>query len=540
MSEPLRAAAPGNGGAPASRPGWFRWSVAAGIVLISSASLHVFYSRGLTDLYGDALAHMEGARRLVDSLTPGYEEIGTAWLPLYHLVVAPLAIDDHLWRTGLAGSLVSTVAFAVAAWFVFRLGLEMNLNIEAGLAALAGFLLCANMLYTAATPLTEPLAMMWAILVAYCLFRFSQRGTALALVGAGFAAFFGVLTRYDGWFLLPFAALFVLLVPSGAWVVRLRRTILFSAIAGAAPVLWLAHNVHRFGNPIEFYNGPYSAQAIYAHQVATTGFRYPTDGSWLLSLRYYVEDCKLVMGVWLLELALLGLIAWVVTRGERRRRAAALLLLVPLPFYVQSMAHAAVPIYVPTLFPHAYYNLRYGLEMLPAAALFPSFLIGARLSAGARRGLLAVILAVVLGQNASAVQRGLDELPTVKESLLNTPCHTGTEQALIRFFGANYDGRLIVLALGKYPCVLPALGIPYHQTLSEVNRVYWRQLRLGPAGWPAGSPLDSIGWIIRGAADPVDELMRAYPDAFASFRKVEEYHFPDEEAVTVYRRESKP
>jgi len=91
--------------------------------------------------------------------------------------------------------------------------------------------------------------------------------------------------------------------------------VLFSVIAGSGPALWVLHNTLRFGNPIEFYNGPYSAQAIYAHQLATTGFRYPTEGSWLLSARYYVEDLKLVIGAWPLELAVLGLVAiWPFTR----------------------------------------------------------------------------------------------------------------------------------------------------------------------------------------------------------------------------------
>src|SRR2546426_6240897 len=46
-----------------------------------------------------------------------------------------------------------------------------------------------------------------------------------------------------------------------------------------------------------------------------------------LSARYYVEDLKLVIGAWPLELAVLGLVAWAAHRRERARRAAALLLL---------------------------------------------------------------------------------------------------------------------------------------------------------------------------------------------------------------------
>ncbi|MCL5670335.1 MAG: hypothetical protein M1423_03425, partial [Acidobacteria bacterium] len=359
------------------------------IIAVALGSLGFFYAQGLTDLYGDALAHMEGARRLFDSLTPGLGEIGSVWLPLFHLLAAPLAISNHLWRTGLAGSLVSIAAFCGAAWFLFRLGLEMNGNIAAGFVALAGVLLCPNMLYLASTPMTEPLAILWSIVTVYGLFRFHMSGQTRWVVGAALAAFLGTLSRYDEWYVLPFAALFVLLARKDSWPERFYRALLFSLIAGTGPLLWILHNAYRFGNPLEFYNGPDSAQAIYAHQVATTAFRYPTDGSFLISMRYYLEDLKLVVGPWSLELAALGLVAWAVDRHLRARRAAALLLLVPLPFYVQAMAHAGVALYVPTLIPHSYYNLRYGLEMLPAIVLVPSFLFSAALSQKIRMGLLA-------------------------------------------------------------------------------------------------------------------------------------------------------
>ena len=99
----------------------------------------------------------------------------------------------------------------------------------------------------------------------------------------------------------------------------MRRAGLFLLIAGAGPLLWVVHNAYRFGNPLEFYNGPFSARAIYAHQIAITGFRYPTDGSLLLSARYYLEDLKLIIGAWPLELAVLGMMVWALDASARRR-----------------------------------------------------------------------------------------------------------------------------------------------------------------------------------------------------------------------------
>lgn len=521
-----------------ARLSWRAALAAAGFILfVAAVSLHFFYSRGLTNLYGDAVAHMEGARRLTDSLTPGYDEIGGGWLPLYHLLVAPLAVNDTLWRTGLGGSLMSMAAFAVAAWFLFRLGFEMNGNLAAGWLALIGFLACANMLYVASTPLTESLNILWAVLVVWGLFRFQRSGSLITLACAALAAFLGALTRYDGWYLLPFAALFVLLCRRRPWPDRLLDAAFFSVVAGVGPFLWLLHNLHRYGNPIDFYNGPYSAQAIYAHQLATTAFRYPTAGSYALSVRYYLETMKLVIGAGSLELAALGAVAWAVDAGARARRSGALLLLVPLMFYTQSMAHASIPIYVPTLFPHTYYNLRYGLEMLPAAALLPSFVVGWRLSKGMRLAAAGVILVVLGAQFVMSISAGSSEIGMVKETLLNTPCDSKVAHALETRLRSDDDGGIIVMAGGKYPCVLPALGIPYRRTLSENNRRYWRLLAESPAAWPVDSPLGSIAWIVRGDGDQVDQMMRAHPKSFVGFSLLETYRFPGEDIVRVYRRE---
>lgn len=507
-----------------------RTAIAAGVAILalSAGGLAFFYSRGLTNLYGDGIAHLEGARRLWDSRTPGYSEIGSVWLPLDHILASPLALSDTLWRTGLAGSLVSMMAFAVAAWFLFRLGAEMGRSAAAGLVALVAFIACPNMLYLASTPLTEALAVLWAVLLVYCLFRFGETGSRRALLAASIAAFLGTLTRYDGWFVLPFAALFVLFARPGSWRDRLRRAALFSVIAGAGPALWILHNTLRFSNPLEFYNGPYSAKAIYAHQLSTTGFPYPTAGSLLLSARYYVEDLKLVIGPWPLELAVLGLIAWAAGSRQRARRSAGLLLVVPLPFYLQSMAHAAVPLYVPTLFPHTYYNLRYGLEMLPGVALLASFLVAPGLGKRWAAGLAIALIAVIVGQAVSTAAPGASELAVAKEGELNSPCRSLTEQAMIRFLRAHYDGETVVMTEGKYPCVPPQVGIPFRRTLSEANRKYWLALPNGADRW--------AGWVFRSSGDSVDGLMRDYPEAFRDFDLVQDYKFAGEDEVRIYRR----
>ena len=505
-------------------------TTAGGIVIlvIAIASLLFFYSRGLINLYGDSMSHMEGARRIFDSLTPGYQEIGTVWLPLTHLLVAPLATNDFLWQTGLAGGIVSTAAFAISAWFLFVLAFQMNRSLAAAVVALTGFLVCPNMLYLASTPLTEPLAILWMVLTVYSLFRYRETGSLRTLVGAGVAAFCATLTRYDGWALLPFEALFVLLARPQAWRGRIRHAVLFSFIAGAGPILWLLHNDYRFGNALEFYNGPGSTQDQYAHQLATTAFRYPTDGSVQIAARYFLEDMKLVIGVWPLALALLGLIVWAVQGRERSRRAAALLFLVPLAFNIQGIAHSAVPLYVPTLFPNTYYNLRLGMELLPAAAILPSFLLPLKLPQRLLWALMTILMALIIGQAIQTVWSGAAELVVAKEGVVNTPCHSQRQQAVIRALRETYDGRNILMTSGKWPCVMIEVGIAFRKTLSPRNWTYQNQLRSQPGRL--------VEWIVRGDGDDVDALMRAYPESFRDFALISAERIKGEGNMSVYRR----
>ena len=46
------------------------------------------------------------------------------------------------------------------------------------------------------------------------------------------------------------------------------------------------------------------------------------------------------------------------------------MLWLPLPFYMLSIAYGGVPIFMPVWWPFSYYNVRYGVELLPGFAVF--------------------------------------------------------------------------------------------------------------------------------------------------------------------------
>ncbi|MDQ3420140.1 MAG: hypothetical protein M3541_15435, partial [Acidobacteriota bacterium] len=55
------------------------------------------------------------ARRILDSLTPGWQQIGAVWLPLPHVLnMLPVQVDAW-YRTGMSGVAISVVSMGLAA-----------------------------------------------------------------------------------------------------------------------------------------------------------------------------------------------------------------------------------------------------------------------------------------------------------------------------------------------------------------------------------------------------------------------------------------
>ena len=82
----------------------------AGIsALVSLFSFFYYFRHSDLLLYGDAVAHINIARRVFDSLTPGLLQVGTVWLPLPHLLMIPFIFFHSLWQNGAGGSIPSMI-----------------------------------------------------------------------------------------------------------------------------------------------------------------------------------------------------------------------------------------------------------------------------------------------------------------------------------------------------------------------------------------------------------------------------------------------
>src|SRR5271169_7181879 len=147
----------------------------AGIaVLVSLFSFLYYLQRSDLLLYGEAVAHINIARRVFDSQTPGLLQLGTVWLPLPHLLMIPFLLSSTAWQSGIGGSIPSMVAYVLGTAGVFRLvrsalSLDSQPDSSARIAAWLSAIVYAanpNLIYLQTTAMTESLYLalfVWAV-----------------------------------------------------------------------------------------------------------------------------------------------------------------------------------------------------------------------------------------------------------------------------------------------------------------------------------------------------------------------------------------
>ena len=439
-------------------------SLVAALALLACATLALVAARGWTLYYGDAEAHLNIARRLWDSRLPGYEQIGTVWLPLPHLLMAPFTRIDSLWHSGLAGALPSAACFVLAAVFLF-LSVERLLGSRAAASAAAlAFALNPNLLYLAAAPMTEPMSLCFLCGLLYFCARFRDSHSTFDALAAGLMACCGTLTRYEAWFLLPFTALYFLLY-GGAQ--RWRAAFAFSVVAALGPLYWLGHNWVIYSDPLEFYRGRWSARAIYQRSLDAGMERYPGDHDWAKAWQYYRAAAELAVAR---PLAWIGVAGTLAALLKRAWWAAALLALAP-AFYVLSLYSSGTPIYVPTLWPKSYYNTRYGLNLLPLACFGLAAWVS--LLPGRLRGLAAVLLTLAAVSPWLGYPRK-ENWVCWRESELNSVARRAWTAAAAAYLRPRYQpGSGILLSFGDPTAILRASGIPIRESLHEGDLTLW-------------------------------------------------------------------
>jgi hypothetical protein len=512
---------------PATRPETMPLALAA--IIFGFIALLVCLQHGWLLLYGDAVSHLGIARRLTDTRNPGLAQLGGVWLPLPHLLMAPFAAKMEWWQTGMAGAWPSLLCYVFGVAGFYRLARRVLLPRWA-LVATAFYGLNPNLLYLATTAMTEPLflaLLIWIVLLTMeccaAIVPVSERqqearakAVAARLLGLGVLIFAAVMTRYDGWILG--AAVWCLL----AWKILRERDlrgrvgaafVVFTLITVAGPVSWLWYNQHFAGDWLDFMRGPYSAAGIDKRTSPPGSHHYRGWHNMGWSLLFYTRTAQVDAAAWelgfgVMAAALVGLYVSV----KRRLALASTLLWLPLPFYVYSVAYGSVPIFIPQLYPHSYYNSRYGMELLPALAVF-GFLavqeLQARLAGTPPLFGAHPLIARLLPQGMLALVAGsalwmMHSVPLVlQEGMHNSMSRVGFETALARQLDELQPGLPILMYNSDHVGALEMAGIPLKQTVNEGDWDSWSAALKAPA--------EHAAYVVAMDGDAVAKAVAAHP-----------------------------
>ena len=512
--------------------------------------------------YGDAVAHLHIARRVFDSRLPRLTQLGSVWLPLPHILLLPFVQFYSWWANGFAGVFPSALAYLAGCVGVYRLARHWLLPPAAALA-LAVFATNPNLLYLQTTAMTEPLFLCEMIWIAVWLVEwraclgfvsghdFSRAEDAAessrALAPAGAASYkatrllwlialglvAATFTRYDGWVmaLLAWSAIGVVLFRRGA--MRSPSFWMASVLVVAAPVIWFVYNSYAFGDWLFFARGPYSAKAI---EIKTSTPGFPPHPGWhnpWVSLLFFVKAAELdsaavAWGNVLLVLALLGT-AWGWLIARRQALLWAMLLWLPVPFYAYSVAYGSVPIFLPTWWPHSWYNLRYGMELLPALALGLGFL--AQFVIAAVRDFkpqwakyAAAVLFAVVVLNAAQMLR---ECPLVyvegtKNIHARQPMYSQIPPVL-RALLARQPDAVVLMDTSLYPEIVSLTGIPLRQTINESDLdIYATAL---------SSPATHAAIVLAFEGGEIEQAIHLHPEGLTV---VQRFSAPGQPSATLY------
>lgn len=487
-------------------------AVVLALTLLIGAFAFYTFQHGYILYWGDAQAHLNNSRSILDSRAPGLDQIGTVWLPALHILALPFVQNDWLWSTGFASTIPVAGCFVFAGTCFFLAARHTYQRASSAFVVLCCCALNPNLLYLSSIPMTESvfLAGLSVAFLAVLRYRITRQRRYLMLGLC--ATWFMSLTRYDGWFLIPFIGF---LFARYAKQNRFRIFVFFCAAASLVPLLWMANGWWQTGNAFDFINGPYSAAAIQGNKP------YPGLHNWPQAVQYYFAAGQLCTG-W--PLVCLGALGGIIALLRRRTRPVFFLLLTP-AFYVWSMHSSANPIHVPTLWPFSYYNTRYGIAMLA----FSAFAAGALADVlPLPRKLLLLVLPLVSVMPWLA-HPSPDNWICWKESQHNSASRRAYTNAAVRFLHDNYqlgDGMLI--HFGDVAGILCKAGLPLRESLHEGTIPYFL---------PAITAINvyhPMKWAIALHGDPVsDAILNHQP---SPYRMVLEIKTVDSPNLEIYER----
>jgi hypothetical protein len=282
-----------------------------------------------------------------------------------------------MWHSGLSGALQSMISFVVTGGLIYYYLKRLNVGALGRVVGVGVFLANINVLYMQSTAMTELLLLATMTAACFELLNFFKSEKLLSLIKASFWVMLSTLIRYDGWFLLVVSTGIVSLYAykkigfKGAEA----RLLFFTTVGALGVVLWFLWNLIIFGDPLYFIYGPYSAYAQQL-QLEAAG-NLATKKDIIFSTQVYLYALAYNSNALVLVLGAIGAIVFYFDRKIKAAyKIAALALFAPLVFNILALFMGQSVLFIQGLSGNTWFNVRYGLMLMPTIAIFIGYLIG--------------------------------------------------------------------------------------------------------------------------------------------------------------------
>jgi hypothetical protein len=490
------------------------WLIFGLLVSVSIFSFVIYLNNGLGLAYNDARSHLDIGRRVVEGLKPGLAQLGSVWLPLPHALMIPTIWNDFMWHTGLAGALVSMISFVATGIIIFKFLEKLGVGMAGRWTGVLLFVANINILYLQSTAMTELLLLATMTIGSFYLLVWHQDDHILDLIKASFWIMLSTLVRYDGWFLLFLSTCLVVLHVFRRKGYKMTEgiTILFVTVGALGIGMWLLWNQLIFGDPLYFAFGPYSAHAQ-QEQLDVAGILV-TKHNWAESFRIYMYALVYNSGAFTAVLGLIGAVGlWLSKRLSVPTRVASIALLAPLFFNILALYLGHSVLFVQGLSGDTWFNVRYGVMLVPSIAIYIGFLIDR--AKGLRFTLVGLLMFVTFFAfiNNDAVTIDDAQVGSSQKNVSEVSGYLNTH--------AKDEKGFIMISAASHDAIIFSSGLPMKRFIHEGTGAYWDSASVTPDRWAR--------WLVMRTNDPNDSTFKAVANTpgLARYHLVAAYPFAD-------------
>lgn len=453
-------------------------------IIISIISIIYYYIHHDILAYGDAESHINIAERVIHGLPAGLGQLGGVWLPLPHLLMVPFLWTTFMWRSGLAGSIVSGISYIISSYYIFQTTLFLTTKRWIAIISFFIYALNPNILYMQATPMTELPLLACLTASTYFFIKWIKKQEHIFIIYAALWSFAGCLMRYDAWFLVGIQGLTIIfygLLKKWSYIKIEGMALLFGLPAAFSALLWLGWNELIFHNPFYFLASKYSAQSqqkaflikgelVDYHNVYQSILYYSTAVSdntgWLLAI-----------------LSIISLVLFLIKVKNTKTFIENSLIIFVLSatylFNILALYLGISILFIPGLTPQNFelhlFNIRYGLMMAPSI----SILIGILLSLISYKNIDKYLAGLVM---IFVIAFSIAFPITLRDGLygLSSRLPTGKISPISIAFRKYYDYGYVAFDDYARSADPIDLKIPINKIIYDGSHPYWEQMLKQP------------------------------------------------------------